>query len=113
MTSAKGDKVQTVARRKLRVWRTFDGGESWQEFRADLPQKNCLDLAIRSCLEKAGYCLVFGTAFRSLFFSEDPEVNPGNPSKTTCRPSNLCDSLRLKALTVTDSRHQAIFRQLS
>ena len=57
--------------RKLRVCRTEDGGESWQELTAGLPEGPSYDLVFRHALDVAGDILAFGTTTGNLFLSED------------------------------------------
>ena len=68
---AESDEVRAAVGRKLCVCRTTDGGETWQAFRAGLPQENCFDFAFRHCLDQAGDRLTFGTACGSLYVSDD------------------------------------------
>ncbi len=59
---------------KAAVWRTRDGGASWQDLRAGLPQKNAFLTVLRramatDALEPAG--IYFGSTSGSLFASAD------------------------------------------
>ena len=57
--------------RRLRVCRTEDGGQSWQELTAGLPQEKSYDLIFRHALDVTGDTLAFGTTTGNLFVSED------------------------------------------
>jgi hypothetical protein len=59
---------------KAAVWRSRDGGQSWQDLRAGLPQSGCFFTVLRQAmavdwLEPAG--VAFGTNSGSVFFSAD------------------------------------------
>lgn len=56
---------------KLCVCRTDDGGKTWKDFRAGLPQENCYDVIFRHALDIRGNTLVFGTTTGNLYISED------------------------------------------
>jgi hypothetical protein len=68
---ALSDEVRVAVDRQMCVCRTTDGGVSWQDFRAGLPQQDCYDFAFRHCLDQSGDCLAFGTACGSLYISND------------------------------------------
>ncbi|MCB1455638.1 MAG: exo-alpha-sialidase, partial [Nitratireductor sp.] len=56
------------------VWRSRDGGASWQPLREGLPQKNCYFTVLRQAMatdraEQAG--IYFGTNTGSVFASDD------------------------------------------
>jgi photosystem II stability/assembly factor-like uncharacterized protein len=55
----------------LFVARTMDGGQSWQSFRAGLPQENAYDIVLRHGLDVAGDCLCFGSTTGNVYLSED------------------------------------------
>ena len=55
----------------LVVCRTEDGGKSWQEFRAGLPQENCYDVVFRHALDLRGDSLVMGSNNGNLYLSDD------------------------------------------
>ena len=57
--------------RKLRVCRTEDGGDSWQELTVGLPQDPSYDLIFRHALDIDGDTLAFGTTTGNLFVSDD------------------------------------------
>jgi photosystem II stability/assembly factor-like uncharacterized protein len=53
------------------VCRTEDGGKSWKELRAGLPQENCYDLVFRHALDNRNGSLVMGTTNGNLYLSDD------------------------------------------
>ena len=55
----------------LCVCRTDDGGKSWKDFRAGLPQENCYDVVFRHALDVRGDSLIMGTVNGNLYLSED------------------------------------------
>ena len=55
----------------LFVARTTDGGESWRELRAGLPQENAYDVVYRHALGNRGDVLAFGSTTGNLYVSED------------------------------------------
>jgi photosystem II stability/assembly factor-like uncharacterized protein len=57
--------------RSLCVLRTEDGGQTWTEHRAGLPQDDCYDIAFRHALDVSGDRLAFGTTSGNIYFSED------------------------------------------
>ena len=57
--------------RALRVCRTDDGGQTWTDFRAGLPQENCYDIVFRHALDVRGDTLAFGTTAGNVYLSED------------------------------------------
>jgi hypothetical protein len=48
-------------------------GNSWTDFRAGLPHKDCYDLVFRHALDITGETLVFGTTTGNLFLPNDGE----------------------------------------
>ncbi len=68
---AVSDQVRVAIDRRLCVCRTDDGGQTWQDFRAGLPQEDCYDFAFRHGLALAGDRLTLGTAGGSLYVSDD------------------------------------------
>ena len=65
------DEIRMAVNRSLAVCRTDDGGKTWQQFRAGLPQENCYDLIFRHALAVRGDTLVFGTTTGNLYVSQD------------------------------------------
>lgn len=57
--------------RALRICRTQDGGQSWQDLRQGLPQRHCFDLVFRHALDARGDSLVFGTTAGNFYASDD------------------------------------------
>ena len=57
--------------RALVISRTEDGGETWQDLRAGLPQQHCYDLVFRHALDKTGDTLAFGTTAGNFYISDD------------------------------------------
>ncbi len=55
----------------LVVMRTDDGGETWQELRSGLPQKDCYDIVYRHALDAQDGLVAFGTTCGRVFVSED------------------------------------------
>ncbi|MBN1965576.1 MAG: glycosyl hydrolase [Anaerolineae bacterium] len=55
----------------LCVCRTDDGGQTWQAFRAGLPQQDCYDIAFRHALDVDGDRLAFGTTSGNVYLSDD------------------------------------------
>lgn len=60
------------------VWRSRDGGQTWQDFRSGLPQRNCYFTVLRQAMardvqEPAG--VYFGTNTGSVFASRDEGEN--------------------------------------
>lgn len=68
---AVSDENRTAVDGSLAVWHTEDGGASWQDLRAGLPQEDCFDFVFRHSLDVAGDTLALGTACGSLYISED------------------------------------------
>jgi hypothetical protein len=55
----------------LSVARTDDGGVSWRELRAGLPQVHCYDIVFRHALDALGDAVAFGTTCGRVFASLD------------------------------------------
>ena len=60
------------------VWRSRDGGETWEALREGLPQENCYFTVLRQAMAtdrqaEAGVC--FGTNTGSVFHSRDGGEN--------------------------------------
>lgn len=72
---ATSDELRIPVDRALCVCRTEDGGQSWQDFRAGLPQEHCYDLVFRHALDISGERLAFGTTTGNLFLSDDRGEN--------------------------------------
>lgn len=68
---AVSDEQRVAIDRALVVCRTRDGGETWQEFRAGLPQRDCYDFAFRHGLAASGGQLALGTSGGSLYLSDN------------------------------------------
>ena len=57
--------------RALVISRTEDGGQTWQDLRAGLPQRHCYDLIFRHALDSRGDRLAFGTTAGNFYVSDD------------------------------------------
>lgn len=57
--------------RALRVARTDDGGKTWHDFRAGLPQEHCYDIVFRHALDNSGDRLAFGTTSGNVYLSDN------------------------------------------
>ncbi len=68
---AVSDGIRIAIDGALVVCRTDDGGQTWQQFRAGLPQENCFDIVYRHALDITGDTLVFGTTTGNLFVSNN------------------------------------------
>lgn len=68
---ARADMARMAIGGGLFVARTTDGGQSWQAFRAGLPQENAYDIVLRHGLDVAGDCLCFGSTTGNVYLSED------------------------------------------
>ena len=68
---AESDQIRSAIDNRLFVCRTDDGGNSWQEFSAGLPQNGCYDLVYRHALDARGDIVVFGSTTGNLFVSDD------------------------------------------
>ena len=68
---AESDEVRVAVDRQMCVCRTNDGGQSWQTYRAGLPQDDCFDFVFRHGLDQSKDRLAFGTACGSLYLSDD------------------------------------------
>lgn len=65
------DEMRLAVNRSLCVARTDDGGQTWQDFRAGLPQKHCYDVVFRHALDLADDRLAFGSTTGSVYLSAD------------------------------------------
>lgn len=68
---AVSDEMRIAVDRALCVCRTDDGGQTWTDFRAGLPQHNCYDLVFRHALDVQGDTLAFGTTNGNVYLSTD------------------------------------------
>jgi hypothetical protein len=69
-----GDMARYPAGGRALVWRSRDGGESWQSFGAGLPERDCYFTVLRQAMAAAGdtpACVCFGTNTGSVFLSRD------------------------------------------
>lgn len=55
----------------LMVARTTDGGQSWTELRAGLPQQNAYDVVYRHALDQSAGSVAFGSTTGNLYVSDD------------------------------------------
>jgi len=55
----------------LFVARTEDGGATWRDLRAGLPQEHAYDVVYRHALDNSGEVLAFGSTTGNLYVSED------------------------------------------
>jgi len=55
----------------LKVYRTVDGGQSWQALSKGLPQQHCFDIVFRHALDKSATALAFGTTNGNVYISDD------------------------------------------
>jgi photosystem II stability/assembly factor-like uncharacterized protein len=53
------------------VARTRDGGQTWEQLREGLPQRNAYDVVYRHALANSGGTLAFGSTTGNLYVSED------------------------------------------
>lgn len=65
------DEMRVALHRALKVFRTDDGGQSWQAFTHGLPQEHAYDIVYRHGLVRYGQTLAFGTTTGNLFLSSD------------------------------------------
>jgi photosystem II stability/assembly factor-like uncharacterized protein len=68
---ANGDQGRTAVGGRLLVCRTDDGGRTWRQLTAGLPQVAAFDLVYRHALDHASGRLAFGSTTGNLFLSED------------------------------------------
>lgn len=69
------DEIRAAIGQSLCVSRTEDGGKTWTDFRAGLPQEGCFDIVYRHALARSGNTLAFGTTTGNLFLSENDGVS--------------------------------------
>ena len=67
----KSDQERMAIDGGLFVGRTQDGGETWEQLRAGLPQQNAFDVVLRHSLGISGNRLAFGSTTGNLYVSED------------------------------------------
>jgi photosystem II stability/assembly factor-like uncharacterized protein len=65
------DEVRVAIDGAMCVCRTDDGGQSWTDYRAGLPQKDCYDIVYRHALDIHGKTLAFGTTTGNFFMSNE------------------------------------------
>jgi photosystem II stability/assembly factor-like uncharacterized protein len=65
------DEVRVAPDGALVCCRSEDGGQSWQELRAGLPQRHCYDIVFRHAMDAKGGTVLFGTTCGTLYGSED------------------------------------------
>ena len=68
---ARSDEFRIAVKNALCVCRTDDGGQTWHEFRAGLPQQDCYDVVFRHALDLHGDMLVFGSTTGNVYLSTD------------------------------------------
>lgn len=68
---AVSDAYRVAVDRALCVCRTDDGGKTWTDFRAGLPQESCYDVVYRHALDRSGSRMAFGTTTGNVFVSDD------------------------------------------
>lgn len=68
---ARADSERMAIGGGLFVARTTDGGQSWQQFRAGLPQEHAYDIVLRHGLDAQDDCLCFGSTTGNVYLSED------------------------------------------
>jgi len=66
---AVSDEIRVAPDLALRVCYTDNGGQSWQELKDGLPQKNCFDLIFRHSFVKKNQSLAFGSTTGNLYLS--------------------------------------------
>ena len=65
------DEVRVAPNGALVCCRSEDGGQSWQELRAGLPQRHCYDIVFRHAMDSRSNTVLFGTTCGTLYGSED------------------------------------------
>ncbi|MCI4671280.1 MAG: glycosyl hydrolase [Bacteroidia bacterium] len=68
---AMSDEERIAPGLQLKVYRTEDGGKSWEGLTRGLPQQFAFDIVFRHSFAGAGNTLVFGSTTGNLFLSED------------------------------------------
>jgi len=72
---AVSDEVRVAHDLALKVFRTDDGGDTWDSYSEGLPQDNCFDIVFRHSLVYNDNHLVFGTTTGNLYLSENDGKN--------------------------------------
>jgi hypothetical protein len=70
LVPGKADMQRTTVDGALFVARTEDGGRTWKQLRAGLPQEDAYDVVYRHALHNRGDRLAFGTTTGNLYISE-------------------------------------------
>lgn len=68
---AQSDDLRFPYKNQLTVFKTTNGGQSWQPQRNGLPQNGSFDLVLRSAFDGQNETLAFGTNNGNLYLSED------------------------------------------
>jgi len=68
---AQSDDLRFPHKNQLAVFKTQNGGESWEAQREGLPQNGSFDLVLRSAFAGKNHCLAFGTNNGNLYVSND------------------------------------------
>lgn len=68
---ASSDEERIAPGLQLKVYRTEDGGKSWEALTKGLPQQHAFDIVFRHSLAIQGDTLAFGSTSGNLFLSED------------------------------------------
>lgn len=71
LVPARGDNQRTAIDGSLFVARTRDGGQTWAQLRAGLPQAHAWDVVYRHALANADGHVAFGSTTGNLYVSED------------------------------------------
>ena len=89
---ALSDEMRIAPDLALRVYRTEDGGESWEALQKGLPQENCFDIIFRHSFDSSGQNLAFGSSTGNLYLSSDGGENWTCLSSSLARIDSLCFS---------------------
>ncbi len=71
LVPGRADSQRTAIDGGLFVARTRDGGQTWEQLREGLPQRNAYDVVYRHALANSGGTLAFGSTTGNLYVSED------------------------------------------
>jgi photosystem II stability/assembly factor-like uncharacterized protein len=71
LVPGKGDMQRMAIDGGLFVARTEDGGETWEQLREGLPQRQAYDVILRHAMGNSGDRLAFGSTTGNLYVSED------------------------------------------